>query len=155
MIFLISLMEEEDRRRRRVLAAAPTSSAQKKTEQWSRDPGKLLRWVLTEALDDKGFASALVDSVARLAKDDPELSVQLRDGLKASRRGARGTPYWQDAALVRTYLSYKAQHNTSFDEILIPLANAYCVSPETMRGKLSRALKRVPPKKARQWFDSI
>ena len=150
MIRLVTLMEELRRRRQRVLTA-PTTSDKPTTSGLSRERSKLLRRVLTEALYDHDFAVVLVESVARLASDNPQLTQQLRDSIKASRRGAPGTPYWLDLLLVREYQAYRKKNNATFEEALDPLAQEYHVSPETMRGKLSRALKRVPPEARQLW----
>ena len=151
MIRLITLMDELRRRRQIVLPAPLTSDKSKPSSQRSRERSKFLNRVLTEALHDHDFAVVLIDSVARLASDDPRLTQQLRDSLKASRRGARGTPYWLDLMLVRDYQAYRRVNNATFEEALDPLASDYHVSPETMRGKLARALRRVPPEAAQLW----
>ena len=154
MLMLYSLIEERHRRQKSILAALTASGKPKASGQSSRERSKLLKRVLIDALDDHEFAVVLVDMVARLVRDDPKLTQQMRDSLKADRRGPRGTAYWEDLLLVRTYERYRRLNNATFEAALYPLADQYAVSSETMRGKLSRALKRVPPEARRLWGKS-
>jgi hypothetical protein len=164
MIRLWTLLEELNRREHFVLAPTsmndsadnPKSSkdSAEKPKPWWRDKNRLLKFVLRKALEDRDFASLLVKCVGRLVEDDRRLHAQLSEALKGSRRGARGTPRYLDIMLVRDYDEYRWRTKATFEESLVSLATDYCVSPETMRSKLARALKGVSPEERRpRLFD--
>jgi hypothetical protein len=159
MIRLWTLLEELNRREQFVLAQTSTNdnadnpksskASAEKPKPWWHDKNRLLRFVFRKALEDRDFASLLVSCVGRLVEDDRRLHAQLSEALKGSRRGARGTPRYKDIMLVRDYDELRWRTNATFEEAIVSLATDYCVSPETMRSKLARALNKVSPEERR------
>ena len=142
---LVTHLENKLRQERYVLELTHSEAANSRRKPDKAERNRALRLVLRQALVDPDFSCLLVDSIARLVEDDRKLHARLSKGLKRPRRGPRGTPLGQDILLVRAYDEYRYTKKATFEDTLVHLADQFGLTPDTMRSKLSRAIKRVSP----------
>jgi AcrR family transcriptional regulator len=112
---------------------------------WWRSRERLLDAVLRHAAADPAFARQVIDAVGSLARDNRELKERLSRAMTRSRRGPIGDPYWRKVMLVADYDVQRSSRGLTFDQALEDLAPRWHVEVDSMRKKLSIALKEVKP----------